>query len=428
MRREIGEPLMLSSITLLKGEQSDVYLSGGLIEAIVPSGSAYSDGSRYKKMELSGYILLPAPVEPHAHLDRALLVDRVTNPEGDLKEAIAAIRAIFPALTAADIRERALRALTEGIAKGFTALRTHSGCGPTLGLRSVEVMVELRENLHDFIDLQVAAMSENGLTGADGRATRETLAAAMALGADLVGGSPSLEEDPRAAVRELLAIAREAGCGVDLHLDETIDPEILTLKYLAEEVVRSGFDLPVTASHCVSLGMQNPIVAREICAAVADANIAVISLPQTNLYLQGRSIRTLKPRGLTALAELLEAGVQVAAGGDNWRDPFNPMGRIDPLETASLLVSAGHLSPETAYACVSNRARSVMRIGEIDIEPGGTADLLAVRASSLTDAVAGGSEERVVIRAGRILAQSWIKREWNSELLEAFNPTVQIQS
>ncbi len=421
MRRETGGPLMLSSITLLNGERSDVYLSGGLINAIMPSGSAYPNGSQYKKMELSGYLLLPAPVEAHAHLDRALLVDRATNPGGDLIEAIAAIRAIFPSLSAADIRERALQAVTEGVAKGFTALRTHSGCGPTLGLRSVEVLVELRENLRDFMDLQVVAMTENGLTGADGRATRDTLAAAMALGADLVGGSPSMEEDSRAAVRELLAIAREAGCGVDLHVDETVDPEILALKYLAEEVVRSGFDLPVTASHCVSLGMQNPTVAREISAAVADAKIAVIALPQTNLFLQGRSTRTLKPRGLTALAELLEAGVQVAAGGDNWRDPFNPMGRIDPFETASLLVSAGHLSPETAYACVSNRARSIMGIREIEIEPGGAADLLAVRASSLTDAVAGGSEERLVIRAGRILAQSTIKREWDSGLLEAIN-------
>ena len=40
----------------------------------------------------------------------------------------------------------------------------------------------------------------------------------------------------------------------------------------------------------------------------------------------------------------------VAAGADNIRDPFNPLGRTDPLETASLLAAAAHLTPAQALA------------------------------------------------------------------------------
>lgn len=419
MIRTISSPLLLSSVTLLDGTLRDVYLAEGVITAIMPPGLRHLDRLDYMKVDLAGHVLLPAPVEPHAHLDRALLANRVTNPVSDLSGAIAEIRAIFPSISASDISRRAFIAITEAAAKGFTAIRTHSGCGPTLGVKSVEVLIEVRETLRDVMDIQVVALAEPGLTGLEGRTNRNTLAAAMALGADLVGGSPSIDENPRAAVRELLAIAREVGRGIDLHVDETVVPGVLVLKYLAEQVLETGFDLPVTASHCVSLGMQDATVAREVCAAVAAAKIAVIALPQTNLFLQGRSTSTLKPRGLTALTDLVEAGVCVAGGGDNWRDPFNPMGRIDPFETASLLVTAGHLSPETAYACVSNQARSIMGLTKVQLEPGGTADLLAVRASSLTDAVAGASENRLVIRAGRILARTTVQREWDERLLHA---------
>jgi cytosine deaminase len=415
----IGSPLVLTSVTLVDGTLRDVYIADGVITAVMAPGLPHLDGLDYVIVDLVGHVLLPAPAEPHAHLDRALLADRMTKPSSDLSGAIDEIRAIYPSMSASDISRRALIAVTEAAAKGFTAIRTHSGCGPTLGIRSVEVLVELRDSLRDVMDIQVVALAEPGLTGVGGRANRQTLADAMAVGADLVGGSPSIDEDPRAAVKELLAIARDVGRGIDLHVDETVVPGILVLKYLAEQVLETGFDLPVTASHCVSLGMQDAVVAREVCAAVAAANIAVIALPQTNLFLQGRSTSTCKPRGLTALTDLLEAGVCVAGGGDNWRDPFNPMGRIDPLETASLLVTAGHLTPESAYSCVSNQARAILGLTKVQLEPGSTADLLAVRASSLTDAVAGASEDRLVIRAGRILARTTVHRGWDRRLLRA---------
>ena len=68
-------------------------------------------------------------------------------------------------------------------------------------------------------------------------------------------------------------------------------------------------------------------------------------LPQTNLFLQGRDHPVAMPRGLTAIAALREAGALVAAGADNVQDPFNLVGRSDPLETAALLVMAGHELP-----------------------------------------------------------------------------------
>ena len=419
MARALDDPLVLKSATLADGRVRDVYVANGLISAVTSPEAQPPDNLNYVNVDLAGLVLLPAAAEPHAHLDKALLADRAPNPSGDLDGAIEAIQECYPFMSRTDIGQRAFAAVMAAAAKGFTAVRTHADCGPRMGTRSIEALIGLRESLRDVIDVQVVALAETDLTGATGRINRQILAAAVAAGADLVGGCPSLDKNPHAAVNELLAIARHAGCGVDLHVDETTDRDTLALRHIVDLVTSTGFDLPVTASHCVSLGMQDPTVARELSAALAAAHIAVVALPQTNLYLQGRSTSTCKPRGLTAIEDLIAAGVLVAAGGDNWRDPFNPMGRIDPLETASLLVTAGHLTPEAAYTCISNHARAVMGLPEVRLEPGFPADLLAIRGSSLADAVGGASEHRVVLRAGRILARTKVHHEWNRQLLRA---------
>ena len=136
-----------------------------------------------------------------------------------------------------------------------------------------------------------------------------------------------------------------------------LDPSVLTLRDLARQVIESGFEHAVAASHCVTLGMQTSAVQAAVSAEVAEAGIAVITLPQTNLFLQGRDDPTATPRGLTAIAALTGAGVTVAGGGDNVQDPFNLVGRSDPLETAALLVMAGHRLPDDAYARVADHSR-----------------------------------------------------------------------
>ncbi len=95
-----------------------------------------------------------------------------------------------------------------------------------------------------------------------------------------------------------------------------------------------------------------------------------------------------------------------AAGADNVRDPFNPVGRSDALETVALLVVAGHLTPPEAWECVSSRARAAMGLPAVALEPGSPAEILAVRGASLGDAVARSSDERVVVHRGRVVART----------------------
>lgn len=403
----LTDPTLLTNATLATGALVDVALADGRIIAVTPAARTPPAGVH---LDLSGRLLLPAPAEPHAHFDKVLTGSTLVNARGDLAGAVAAWYAHRPRLPRAEIRDRALRAAYELLTHGITAVRTHVDVGTATRLVLLEAMFELRDALAGLLDLQIAAFVDLPVRGRAGAGNLAALVDALSAGADLVGGSPYRDDEPEVCLRLLLETAAAHGRPMDLHTDETLDPDVDTVRTLAELVRATGFPHQVTASHCVSLGMQAPERQDATAEALAAAGIGVVTCPLTNLYLHGRDHGTATPRGLTAIARLRRAGVRVAAGGDNVRDPFNPMGRGDPLETASLLVTAGHLRPEDAYESVSDTARAVMGLPTVRIEAGAPADLLAIRAGSVTDALARADPDRLVFHAGRLVSRTSVHR------------------
>ena len=160
----------------------------------------------------------------------------------------------------------------------------------------------------------------------------------------------------------------------------------------------------VTASHCVTLGLQSPDVQAAVSREVANAGVSVVALPQTNLFLQGRNHPTATPRGLTAIDALHQAGVLVCAGADNVQDPFNLVGRSDPLETAALLVMAGHRLPDEAFRMIGADARACLGLPPAEPAVGAVADLVAIDAPSVRGAIADAPMARKVFHRGKLVA------------------------
>jgi cytosine deaminase len=183
---------------------------------------------------------------------------------------------------------------------------------------------------------------------------------------------------------------------------------MLTVATMADLVSETRFPYPVTASHCVSLSVQSPPVQQSVSEQVAEAGITVVTLPQSNLYLQGRDHPVATPRGMTALHALRAASVTVAAGGDNLRDPFNPVGRGDALEIAALMVTAGHLDPAEAIRSVTEAPRTVLGLPRVRIAPGSVADLVAIRAASILEALGAASADRIVWKSGTVVARTTV--------------------
>jgi cytosine/creatinine deaminase len=405
--------MLLRNARLADGAVRDLLLADGRVRRVTPPGVLPQAPER-SETDLAGFLLLPAAAEPHAHLDKALTWDLVGAPPGDLPSAIDAWREYAERVTGDDIARRARRALDELTMNGVTAVRSHvdilPGEDPLRGLRA---MLRLRDD-----ELVCGARTELQIAVLHADAPEALLREALRMGADVLGGCPHLTDDPAAAVERALRLAGEFGVPLDLHADENLDPSSRDLQLLAAAVTAAGkrraLTEPgqrVTASHCVSLGTVTEAEAARIAKETAAAGIGVVTLPQTNLYLQGRDRPAPVPRGLTAVRALLDAGVALGAGGDNVRDPFNPVGRCDPLETASLLVTAGHLTPPEAVHAVTSGARAVLGLPDAGPYEGAVADLLAVRAGSLSEALGAACPERVVIKAGRVVSRTAVARE-----------------
>jgi len=212
----------------------------------------------------------------------------------------------------------------------------------------------------------------------------------------------------------MLDIAEARNLPVDLHVDEVTDlPESdddLDTVELARQTLARGLTHPVTASHAVRLGMLPADRLDAVLADVLRAGLGVVTLPITNLYLQGRDAVCAAPRGLTAVRALLAAGIPLAAGADNVRDPFNAAGRADPFETTSLLQTAGHLTAEQALHAVTTGARAVLGLPQAGVAPGDVADLILVPDVDLGDVLAGAEDARIVLSGGRVVADTRVQR------------------
>jgi cytosine deaminase len=396
----------LTNATLSDGSTCDVTIENGVVTGIVPAQSTRpvsegaldpTDGS----LDLTGYVLLTAPAEPHAHLDKALSWDAINPPMGDLVSAIVAWRQYAEVMTTESIADRARRAALLMLRQGTTAIRSHVDV--LLGdepLRGVQALLEVRDDLAGLIDIELVALASSDVPDAH-------IEAALDLGVDLVGGAPHLAPNPSADLQRLLRIAERHGVGVDIHTDEGLGGP-LTLGELAVSVRHWPADRNRSAGHCVRLGTLEAAELGAVLAEVKLSDVGIISLPITNLYLQGWEHPVSTPRGLTAIRALLDSNIRFAAGADNVRDPFNPVGRSDALETASLLVTAGHLTLHEAYTAVSDGARAVMALPPAGVQVGAAAELLAVRGISLSHVIANASADRYVIHAGNLVAQSTV--------------------
>jgi cytosine/creatinine deaminase len=398
--------MLLQNATLLDGSEADVRLDGEVISDVGPPGSLARDEA--VSLDLSGYVLLSAPAEPHAHLDKALTAERVEVQAGDLDAAIDAWHAHRRGLSVEDIARRAESAALIALARGVTGVRTHVDVGEGIELRAAQALVSVSDRLRPLMDIQVVALSYP-LAGSAGAENRALVRAAIELGVDVVGGAPHIDPDPVGHIEVCLGLAGEFGRPVDLHMDEHLRSSVDL-----EDMVRligDGFPQPVTASHCTSLGMRSAEIQDRLAAEVAHAGIAVVTCPGTNLHLLGRGMRSATPRGLTALHALLGAGVLVAGGGDNVQDFFHPLGCGDPLQTAALLVLAGQLDVTTAYRMVSENARAVMGLPGGGVAPGRPGDLLAVAGGSLQEALSTTTEDRIVFRAGDVVRRTRVMPE-----------------
>jgi cytosine deaminase len=218
---------------------------------------------------------------------------------------------------------------------------------------------------------------------------------------------PDLDE----LLDRVFATAIEHGLDLDFHADETDHIAAVSLRKIAEAARRHRFEGKILVGHCCSLARQPDADVLDTLDKVAQAGIAVVSLPMCNLYLQDRRHNGTTPRwrGVTLLHEMKARGIQVAVASDNTRDPFYAYGDLDMLEVYRMATRILHFDHPVADwpKTVTSTPADIMRLhGAGILAAGNPADFIVFKGRSWTELLSRPESERIVVRDGRAVARN----------------------
>jgi cytosine/creatinine deaminase len=390
--------------------KADLLIDAGKIASIALPGS-HED--TIPQIDLGGRQVWPTLIDIHTHLDKGHTVERNPNVDGTFHNARLAAQADRPNWTAADLRRRMDFGLRCAYAHGVSAIRSHIDTYHETVDRSWQVLREIRDEWRGKVDLQGVALCPIDLLE---DAYGDKVAATVAKSDGLLGGvtraSIGNHGKPLNNIDMLLdrvfSLAARHDLNVDLHVDETHDPAAATLPLVARAALRHGYRGRVVCGHCCSLANQAESDVDRTLDLVAEADIAIVTLPTVNMYLQDRkSGRTPRWRGVTVVHEMLRRGIKVSAAGDNCRDSFYAYGDHDVVDTFRQAVRILHFDHPVAAApaLVGSTPGAVGGFfGHGKIAVGAPAQLIVFNARTINEIISRPQSDRVVIRDGARIA------------------------
>jgi cytosine deaminase len=399
--------LIVKGGTLPDGRVADIGIKGGKITAIEQLGAAEAG----QVVDATGDLVSPPFVDPHFHMDATLSygLPRI-NTSGTLLEGIGLWGELKQVMTQDDIVERALKYCDWAASMGLLAIRSHvDTCDDRL--LGVEALLEVRNKVKDYIDLQLVAFPQDGFYRDP--TARDNTIRALDMGVDVVGGIPHFERtmtDGAASVKELCEIAAARGLQVDMHCDETDDPHSRHIETLAYETQRLGLQGKVAGSHLTSMHSMDNYYVSKLLPLIAEAEINVIPNPLINIVLQGRHDTFPKRRGLTRVKEMLAMGINVGWGQDCVLDPWYSLGTADMLDVAFMGLHVAQMtSPKEMRTCFDmvtvNNAKT-MGLIDYGLHVGAKASLVVLDAGDPIEALRLRATRLCVVANGRVISQT----------------------
>jgi cytosine deaminase len=385
----------------------DIAIRGGKIVAIEEN----IDDPATETINADGRAAIPGLVEPHLHLEKALLHRRLPPVRGTLEEAIRVTGILKSQQERQDVMQRSRQVLDMAVRSGTVAIRAHPDVDLIQGLIGVETLLELKDEYRDLLDIQIVAFPQEGIFKSPG--TTELMQQSMALGADVVGGCPYNElswDDTKRHIDAVFDMAQEHGANIDMHADfadDATDPRFTAASYIAQKTIDTGYQGRVSLGHVTSLGALDPDELKPVLELLRRADISIVTLPATDLYLGGRNDEKNRRRGLTPVRALHSAGVNVAYSSNNIRNAFTPFGKADMLVIGNMLahaISFGTLEHQAAVLDMGthNAARAIGIGASYGIEVGKQADLVILDTYQVADVLLDIPPRAWVVKRGRI--------------------------
>lgn len=388
-----------------------IAMQDGKFIKIVPQDYNLELGANIEIIDAEQGLVIPPYIEPHIHLDTTQTAGEPKwNESGTLFEGIERWAERKALLDEADVKRRALTTLKWQIASGIQHVRTHVDVSdPTL--TALKAMLELKEEIKDFIDVQIVAFPQEGiLSFPNGKALLEE---AMKMGADAVGGIPHFEFTREYGVNSLeyvFELAKKYDRLIDIHCDEIDDEQSRFVESVAAFAYRDGIGEKVTASHTTAMGSYNDAYASRLFRIFRLSGINFVANPLVNIHLQGRFDSYPKRRGMTRVKELLKSGLNVCFGHDDVFDPWYPLGTANMLQVLHMGMHVGQMMgyPElnNGLNLITKNSARTLHLHDYGIQEGNNANCLILPAENGFDALRRQVPTRYSIRYGKILAET----------------------
>lgn len=359
-------------------------------------------------IDAEGRVVIPGLVESHIHLDKALIANRKPNKSGTLKEAIEVTAELKPTFTKEDIYARAKKVLEMIIPNGVTAIRTHSEFDPAQGFTGFEVILQLKEEYKDLVDIQVVAFPQEGIFKAPG--TEAMMHQAMEMGADVVGGIPYNDAPANDHIDLIFEIAKKYDKDIDLHQDFADEANHMSIEYLCQKTIAEGYQGRVSVGHLTALHALPEEQLTPIIQLMAEAQISVMALPATDLHLGARNDTYNVRRAVTPIRKLRDGGVNVCIATNNIRNAFTPYGNGDIFQTAMLAIPVAHLGGAddlpTVLPMITSNPAQALKLEGYGIAEGNKADLVILDTKVVNDAIIDIPTRLFVIKDGRVTVET----------------------
>ena len=388
-----------------QAQNADIGIQDGLITAIEPQLIAES----HQTIDAQNQWVSPPFVESHIHLDSVLTAGNPRwNQSGTLFEGIEIWRDYKQTLTLEDVKTRVIAALKQQAQQGVLYVRTHADVSEK-NLIALQALLDVREQVKDWITLQVVAFPQDGIYG--NSRTEALLEESLKLGADVVGGIPHYEmtrEDGVKSVHRIFELAQKYNRLIDIHCDEIDDEQSRFLEVVAACAIRSDYGDRTTASHTTAFASYNNAYALKLMGLLKRSAINFVSNPLINITLQGRTDTYPKRRGITRVKELWQAGLNVSLGHDCIQDPWYSLGTGNLLEVANMAVHGCQMTGmdeiRACYEMVTWNGANTLNIQDYGLKVGNPANVIVLDGDNPYDIIRRRSSVRAVLSGGRLIA------------------------
>lgn len=395
--------ILIQHVNLFQGPQdASLAIQNGTIQKVFSSQDILPEGfTADTVIDGAGRLLIPAFVDSHTHLDKTFVNEKEAVNLLDAIEIFAEYQKKTPkAQIKKDMKKRAGKTLDMAIKNGTGTIKTNILARDAWGLEPLHAINELKEEYQDKITILNIMEYWPSLD-------RELRQAMKQGEVDFIAGYPTLSDDYRNDVDFIFDLALTYGLPVDLHVDESDEPNIDCFLYVLEKTIKNHMEGRVTCGHVTALNAVEDSLAKEAIAMAKEANVNITTLPSCNMFLMGRQDKEPVRRGVTRIREFLDAGVNISYASDNIRDPFRPFGNADMLEEALFCAQVIQYGTSDQLSKVLSMgtfhpAKNAL-LSDYGLEEGCQADLVLLDAPTPKEAIISQAAKLCYIKKGKII-------------------------